>query len=316
MEGMHGLMQLALGIALRRTTHLRMDLRRRGDNASARKGDSESIDDDDLVASALRSRAMEFISLALLTEPHFAQEPLWVRRMHNLLTELLIQFPQNVRDIRLWDESVARRSGIDPASFAVFLDAFGQLYNAPGSSLHARLSLEYWWPAGETRSSVSNADSSTLNASFCRTGENDNSRQAILFRFVYSASEFASAPAIFVPYVRMLRSLVGCQSSANLCFNLLKATASSGGRLATILTWDHFINSLHQYLEHLKSVPPMMAGNQSLQSQYPHLYQPTDQAKQQQAASVMWEIQPEELAALRIVVALITRVSSMVSSHN
>ena len=32
----------------------------------------------------------------------------------------------------------------------------------------------------------------------------------------------------------MLRSLVGCQTSANLCFNLLKATASSGGSFIVV----------------------------------------------------------------------------------
>ncbi|VDK25716.1 unnamed protein product [Taenia asiatica] len=226
-EGLYGLLQIAWAIALHRTAHLRTDLRRRKEDGNVHN--CEDVDEDDLVTSALRSRALEFLSTGVLSEVYFSHESLWVCRVHSLLTELLIQFPQNTRELRLWDESVARRMGMDPGGFAMLLNSITSLYNVPGSPLHARLSLEYWWPAGETHLPSAQA-SDTLNASF-RAGEVENSRQAILFRFVYSTSEFASSPVIFVPYVRMLRSLVGCQASANLCFNLLKATASSGGKI-------------------------------------------------------------------------------------
>ncbi|KAL5961602.1 hypothetical protein TSMEX_010668 [Taenia solium] len=320
-EGLYGLLQIAWAIALHRTAHLRTDLRRRKEDGNVHN--CEDVDEDELVTSALRSRALEFLSTGILSES------LWVCRVHSLLTELLIQFPQNTRELRLWDESVARRMGMDPGGFAMLLNSITSLYNVPGSPLHARLSLEYWWPAGETHL-PSAPVSDTLNASF-RAGEVENSRQAILFRFVYSTSEFASSPVIFVPYVRMLRSLVGCQASANLCFNLLKATASSGGRLASLLTWDHFISSLQQYLDHLKraaTVTGVGAGGQPLHLQHPHLYhqstaasmvpasdphlmQQQQEQQQPQSASVPLEIQPEELEALRVVVSLITRVSIM-----
>ncbi|VDM15815.1 unnamed protein product [Hydatigera taeniaeformis] len=327
-EGLYGLLQIAWAIALHRTAHLRADLRRRKEDSNGRE--CEDVDEDELVTSALRSRALEFLSSGILSEVYFSHEPMWVRRVHCLLTELLIQFPQNTRELRLWDESVMRRMSVDPGGFAVLLDTISCLYNVPGSSLHARLSLEYWWPAGETHLPSAQI-SDTLNASF-RTGEVENSRQAILFRFVYSTSEFASSPVIFVPYVRMLRSLVGCQASANLCFNLLKATASSGGRLASLLTWDHFISSLQQYLDHLKRATTIISGvavgAQPLHLEHPYLYhqstissmvpasgphlmQQQREQQQLQSASAPLEIQPEELGALRIVVALITRVSVM-----
>ncbi|KAL5110330.1 hypothetical protein TcWFU_004970 [Taenia crassiceps] len=327
-EGLYGLLQIAWAIALHRTAHLRTDLRRRREDGNTR--DCGDIDEEELVTSALRSRALEFLSTGILSEVYFSHELLWVCRVHSLLTELLIQFPQNTRELRLWDESVARRMGVDPGGFAVLLDSIACLYNVPGSSFHARLSLEYWWPAGETHLSSAQI-SDTFNASF-RAGEVENSRQAILFRFVYSTSEFASSPVIFVPYVRMLRSLVGCQASANLCFNLLKATASSGGRLASLLTWDHFISSLQQYLDHLKRATTITsgvgAGGQPLHLQHPHLYhqstaasmlsagdphfmQQQQEQQQLQSGSVPLEIQPEELEALRIVVSLITRVCIM-----
>lgn len=67
--------------------------------------------------------------------------------------------------------------GVDPGGFAVLLDSIAYLYNVPGSPLHARLSLEYWWPAGETHLPSAQV-SDTLNASF-RTGEVENSRQVV-----------------------------------------------------------------------------------------------------------------------------------------
>ncbi|VDO06336.1 unnamed protein product [Rodentolepis nana] len=382
-EGIYGLLQIAWGITLRRTAHLRSDLRRRrGGDGDVGIDAADSVDDDELITTALRSRAMFLLLTGVLGASHFQQESMWVRRVHSLFTELLINFPQNVRDLRLWDESMVRRMGVDPGGFAVLLDALCRLYDVPGSPLHARLSLEFWWPSGETRitgaantavtnvagtqgpqSSESGSATAALNASF-RAGEVENSRQvsnthlptdvvsnsAILFRFVYSTSEFASSPVIFVPYVKVLRALVGSQTSANLCFNLLKATATSGGRLASLLTWDHFITSLHQYLDHLKSAAAAAAaatyttttvGGQQLPPhlQYPHLYAPSIDAfpppppsgyslltqqqqlvnqhvqpmdmQQQTSTPATPEIQPEELDALRSVVGLITRVCFM-----
>lgn len=128
---------------------------------------------------------------------YFHLQAIWVRRIHNLLTELLINFPQNVRELRLWDESIVRRMGVDPGGFATLLNALVGLYDVPGSPLHARLALEYWWPAGETRITPSAnvaaaglagsassecgsaAAATALNASF-RAGEVENSRQVVM----------------------------------------------------------------------------------------------------------------------------------------
>lgn len=106
--------------------------------------------------------------------------------MHNLVTDLLVQFPQSVREIRLHDEAIARRTGVDPsargAGFAALLGLIANLYNVPGSPLHARLSLEYWWPAGEAPApstpptGILGTPFTTSSVSF-RAGECENSRQ-------------------------------------------------------------------------------------------------------------------------------------------
>ncbi|KAL7064958.1 hypothetical protein AAHC03_04909 [Spirometra sp. Aus1] len=366
-EGIFGLLQLSWAVCLRRASHLRMELRRhrQSDEPPATLAsqnhfvsDSEMVDDDVLLSNALESGAIEFLSSKVVCNPDFHRENLWIRRAHGLITDTLVHFPQNVRGIRLRDEAIARRTGRDPSAmgtgFAALLNLLSQIYDVLGSPLHARLSLEYWWSAGETAnrpvspgSSFLLAHENLLRVKTLRTDDGESSRQAMLFRFVYSASEFASSPSIFVPYVKMLRALVGCQSSANLCFNLLKTTVTTGGRLINLLTWDHFIQSLQQYLEHFKLVTPTTASAGGLRDaaslglrgagvplhlQHPHLYQtalcefpgtrgfgagsgipggqltpllPQQQQQQQPPA----EIQPEEVEALRAVVALITRVA-------
>ncbi|VDL95348.1 unnamed protein product [Schistocephalus solidus] len=383
-EGIFGLLQLSWAVCLRRVSHLRMELRRHRQSdepavslASTNQfvSDSEIVDDDVLLNTALESDAIEFLSYKVVCNPDFHREvgfsfhataeiilplshKLWIRRVHGLITDTLVHFPQNVRGIRLRDEAIARRTGRDPSAmgtgFAALLNLLSQMYDVLGSPLHARLSLEYWWSAGETTNRPASPGSSFLLAhenllrvKTFRADDGESSRQAMLFRFVYSASEFASSPSLFVPYVKMLRSLVGCQSSANLCFNLLKTTVTTGGRLANLLTWDHFIQSLQQYLEHFKLVPHTTASSGGLREtaslglrgaalplhlQHPHLYQtalcdfpgtqgfgtgtgffrgqPTPQIpQQQQQQQPPAEIQPEEVEALRAVVALITRIA-------
>lgn len=61
--------------------------------------------------------------------------------------------PIHVKRIRSRDEDLLRQTGFDPSSsgsgFANLLLLIAQLYNQPGSRLHARLALEFWRPTGE-----------------------------------------------------------------------------------------------------------------------------------------------------------------------
>ena len=73
-EGIYGILQIAWAIAMRRTTHLRVDLRRRRLEESTVTDNSSIVDEDELVTTALRSRTLEFLSTGVLAEPHFSQE--------------------------------------------------------------------------------------------------------------------------------------------------------------------------------------------------------------------------------------------------
>ncbi|VDP78336.1 unnamed protein product [Echinostoma caproni] len=215
--------------------------------------------------------------------------------------------PNRVKEIRLRDEDMLRRAGFDPSStgsgFANFLLLIAELYNQPGSRLHARLALEYWWPSGELAGMGLTAGANLtgpLGSEFLpglrglpsrspskaaavqgRTNEADNIRQASLFRFVRSAGDMVTTPCLFLPYVRMLHGLVGCRNAAGLCFSLLKANVNNPGRGASLTSWDHFFGSFRQYLDHMRqpvSQPvPKTSYRMTLPSVtnqlYPHLYQ-------------------------------------------
>lgn len=64
-------------------------------------------------------------------------------------------------------------------------------------------------------------------------------RQVSLFKFLRQSGEMLP-PTLFVPYLKMLASLMGCPSAARQGFSLLKNNKQSN------ITWDHFFNSLNK----------------------------------------------------------------------
>ncbi|TPP63753.1 hypothetical protein FGIG_01795 [Fasciola gigantica] len=165
------LLRLAWAICLRRTVHLRHELSRRQQNQLTRSpttsptpggsdnrnlvDNSYGVDEDEELQAAMgiEAGALEFIRKRLLQVVGFDREVLWFCRVHSIITDLIVHMPNRVKEIRLRDENLLRRTGFDPAStgsgFANFLLLIAELYNQPGSRLHARFSLEYWWPSGE-----------------------------------------------------------------------------------------------------------------------------------------------------------------------
>ncbi|KAF5403301.1 hypothetical protein PHET_03250 [Paragonimus heterotremus] len=324
-----GLLRLSWSLCLRRSISLRSELSRRNRGRSTRSptaspnpraeenvremtSDEFGMDEDDEAHAnlAIESGALEFVRKRLIAVAGFEREPLWVCRVHGLVTDLLVYMPARVKEIRLKDEDLLRRTGFNPSSsgsgFANFLLLIAELYNQPGSKLHARLALEYWWPAGELAGVVmtgggtvsqanttelllagglitrSPSKSNILGAS-ARTTESDNIRQASLFRFVRSVGDMVSMSNLFIPYLRMLHGLIGSRSSAGLCFSLLKANANNPGRTASLASWDHFFASFRQYLSHMKQTPsaPVTASSQpsgqiAHHQIYPHLYNVTN----------------------------------------
>ncbi|CAH8459245.1 unnamed protein product [Heterobilharzia americana] len=311
-----GLIRLSWALCLRKTSHLRAELRRRRNvdvsRSAPNTGVSENVltsisekdfgiggdEEDELqAASAIESGALEFARKNVLNTPNFERETLWVYCMHCIITDLIVHMTARVKEIRLRDEDLLRSTGFDPSTtghgFANFLLLIAQLYNQPGSRLHGRLALEYWWPVGELvnitpvalgsgdllSSSVTNKSPRrkfSLYGTRSRNAELDNIRQAALMRFLRLAGDMVTTPCLFLPYLRVLHGLCCSRSAAGLCFSLLKANATNPGRGASLITWDHFFNSFRQYLNHMKQVvmqsEPVNLRLQASNQLYPHIY--------------------------------------------
>ncbi|TNN18940.1 Nuclear pore complex protein isoform 2 [Schistosoma japonicum] len=310
------LIRLAWALCLRRTSHIRAELRRRQTVDVSRSTPYSAVSGNDLAtmnwtdfgiggdeedelqaALAIESGALEFARKQVLNTPEFEREPLWVYRIHSIITDLIVHMPVRVKEIRLRDEDLLRSTGFDPSTtehgFANFLLLIAQLYNQPGSRLHGRLALEFWWPVGELANvpPVALGSSDMLSTSITnkslgpkfntyggqsRNAELDNIRQAALIRFLRLAGDMVTTPCLFLPYLRMLHSLCCSRSAAGLCFSLLKANATNPGRGASLITWDHFFNSFRQYLNHMKQMVAQPESNnlrpQISNQLYPHLY--------------------------------------------
>ncbi|CAH8468150.1 unnamed protein product [Schistosoma turkestanicum] len=313
--------RLSWALCLRRTNHLRAELRRRqtvdvnrsttpyvvvvnGNDLTTLNEEDFGIggdEDDELQAVlAIESGALEFARQQILNTSDFERQPIWVYRMHCIITDLIVHMSARVKEIRLRDEDILRSTGFDPSTtghgFANFLLFIAQLYNHPGSRLHGRLALEYWWPVSELANIVPVATASGTNdllspntanksprpkfhpyGNHSRNAEVDNIRQAALIRFLRLAGDMVTAPCLFLPYLRMLHGLCCSRSAASLCFSLLKANATNPGRGASLITWDHFFNSFRQYLNHMKQVVIVQSESTNLRLQasnqlYPHLY--------------------------------------------
>lgn len=69
----------------------------------------------------------------------------------------------------------------------------------------------------------------------------ENRFQVSLFKFVRQSAEMLP-PTLFVPYMKMLASLMSCPTTARQGFNLLKHNNQ------TNISWDHFFNSLNKWV--------------------------------------------------------------------
>ncbi|VEL17583.1 unnamed protein product [Protopolystoma xenopodis] len=243
--GFRSIVQLSWALTIRKVAQLQAELirQRQADPVSSSLQSPNDIDisDEQLANIAIDNGALEFLRL-IIDLPEC--EPLWTRRLHGLITDLIVLLPMRVREIRLRDEELARRTGMDPSAdgrgFANLLLLIGDIYSSDQSSTGfgnphtARLTLSYWWSAGSLLDSQTDA---AVHASVeaipnqSRLVEVDRLRQSALFRFVRSASDFVSSSCLYVPYLHMLRGLVCTQRAADLCFKLLSVNASGAGKL-------------------------------------------------------------------------------------
>ncbi|KAL3317435.1 hypothetical protein Ciccas_003906 [Cichlidogyrus casuarinus] len=260
---------------------------------------------DEAVTWSFERGALEFVHEILLGQPNFHCTPFPVLFVHSLITDLIANMPLRVRELRLKDEECIRRSGQDPSQqgsgFARLLNLLSDLYDVPGSPLHARLSIEFWWPSSnellEFNTETQHTRDLTKKTAESNQSNADNMKQAALLRFLRQVADMIpTAHSLFVPFLRLLKALSLSKPAATHCFNMLHSSSSAhnpGLQKVSLISWEHFLASLHQYYEHLC---------QSMEQN------PDDATN---SGARCRNIQPEEMDGLIAVLQLIRRVVSM-----
>ena len=161
------------------------------------------IDEDESVfESSLDMAVFHWMSKCILVNHTvLKQEEFYVRRLHHLLTDLIVLMPLKVKDLRNRADDAARNKmmheheGIQysvPLSgqhFEYFLHCINQLYISVNDAT-SNLILDFWCPIDGGSGNI----------------ERYPSRQISLYKFVRLAGDLL-VPALYTPYVEMLTSI-------------------------------------------------------------------------------------------------------------
>ena len=112
------------------------------------------VDEDEAILDvALEGKALNFLSHLLQTKDHIYKEEFYLRRLHSLVTDLIVQMPLKIKDLRNKADEVARnifvyqQEGLEPPSnlpldFQWLLNFIAVLYGE--DPLELELCLEFW----------------------------------------------------------------------------------------------------------------------------------------------------------------------------
>lgn len=112
------------------------------------------VDEDEAILDiALQGKALSFLSHFLQTKPHIYKEEFYLRRLHSLVTDLIVQMPLKIKDLRNKADEVARniyvyqQEGLEPPAnlpldFQWLLNFIAVLYAE--DPLQLELNLEFW----------------------------------------------------------------------------------------------------------------------------------------------------------------------------
>ncbi|KAK2179080.1 hypothetical protein NP493_515g00009 [Ridgeia piscesae] len=245
--------------------------------------------DETIMDMAIEENVFEFLHSAVVATDTFHREEFYLRRVHGLVTDFLVNMPLKVKELRNQGDETARiimanqHEGLEaPAGlkrdFEHLLRLVNQLYDK--DPLKLELALEYWCPPEPL--SAPGGRATVYNY-------RPNQRQVSLHKFVRLAGDLLPPP-LYIPYISMLSGLASSQQCAHHCFNLLKMNGMAGGQVSTV-SWDHFFVSLnHYYMSLRQEVPP--AGDMT------HLYRHYTKG-----------ITPQEVDGLAAVLTLICRIA-------
>lgn len=112
------------------------------------------VDEDETILDvALEGKALNFLSSMLQSKNHIYKEEFYLRRLHSLVTDLIVQMPLKIKDLRNKADEVARsifvyqQEGLEPPAnlplhFQSLLNFIAVLYSE--DPLDLELCLEFW----------------------------------------------------------------------------------------------------------------------------------------------------------------------------
>ena len=114
---------------------------------------SQVDEDETILDTALDGKALHFLSNLLQTNCNIYKEEFYLRRLHSLVTDLIVQMPLKIKDLRNKADEVARnifiyqQEGLEPPSnlplhFQSLLNFIAFLYGE--DPLELELCLEFW----------------------------------------------------------------------------------------------------------------------------------------------------------------------------
>ncbi|XP_033629784.1 nuclear pore complex protein Nup205-like [Asterias rubens] len=207
-------------------------------------------EDESVIDEAIKDNVFRFLKDAVVSSKNFNQSEFCARRLHNLLTDLIVQMPLKVKEMRNRGDDVGRlliaheREGVEltsspPMYFKDFMKLLGTLYSSDPHGLE--LPLEYWC----TPESSPSASATYISQ------QRQSPRQASLFKFIRMAGDLLP-PSLYVSYMEMLCGLANGEESAHHCFNLLKMNGLGAGGSGSAVSWDHFFLSINRYYNTLR----------------------------------------------------------------
>jgi nuclear pore complex protein Nup205 len=218
-------------------------------SANLEQGQQAVVDDDELVLdAALDNGVFHWLCQSFLDSPLLKTEEFYRRRLHQLLTDLIVLMPLKVKELRNRADEAARNK--------LMHEQEGVQYSVPLAGQHFENLL-----AGLTKLYANDDLGLGLVLDFWCPSENIErlpQRQVSLYKFVRLAGDLLM-PSLYTPYVDLLVSLSGHPQAALHCFNLLKLNGGQGG--CSTVAWDHFFASLHQYFANLRQESHQMPAS-------------------------------------------------------
>jgi nuclear pore complex protein Nup205 len=221
-------------------------------------------DDEQLFDQAIAGGALKFLQHAIVLSPAFSEEEYYIRRIHSLVTGLLVNMPQRVKKLRNENDETARiitlhiQQGVEPREglrhdFEDLMRLIGEIYM--NDALKLQLEVEYWGPSEPSLSHSVGGNTSVAYQ------HQTSQRQVSLYKFVRLAGDLLPS-SLFTPYLNMLFGLSNSPVAAHHCYNMLKANSASlgAGTASSNVSWDHFFLSMKQYYLSMKQDAAVIDG--------------------------------------------------------